>query len=92
MIELFQTANLDWMGKAKFFFYIKRSPLAHRMVRHLLKGGIKYGIDSGRHQRDVALPILQTWTVARQPAAAKALGNSEIQGVSDIATLTPTKY
>ena len=45
MIELFKQPNLDWMGKAKYFFALSGTLLAIGWAAIFFKGGIKYGID-----------------------------------------------
>ena len=45
MIELFKQPNIDWMGKAKYFFALSGLLLVIGWSAIFLKGGIKYGID-----------------------------------------------
>ena len=79
MIELFKQPNLDWMGKAKFFLLIGWSAI-------FLKGGIKYGIDfRGGTNVDVRFAHPPNVDQLRASLQRQGLGNSEIQGVSDIA-------
>ena len=56
MIELFKQPNIDWMGKAKYFFALSGLLLIIGWSAIFFKGGIKYGIDfKRRHQRGRAL-------------------------------------
>ncbi len=45
MIEFFKEPNIDWMGKAKYFFALSGLLLLIGWSAIFLKGGIKYGID-----------------------------------------------
>src|SRR5271165_4294926 len=86
MIELFKQPNLDWMGKAKYFFALSGILLALGWAAIFLHGGIKYGIDF-RGGTDVDVRFAKTPDVEqlRNGLRAQGLGNSEIQSVSDIA-------
>jgi preprotein translocase subunit SecF len=86
MIELFKQPNIDWMGKAKYFFLLSGLLLALGWAAILLKGGIKYGIDF-RGGTNVDVRFAQPPNIDRLRSAlqAQGLGNSEIQSISDIA-------
>src|ERR1700690_2541780 len=86
MIELFKQPNIDWMGKAKYFFALSGALLLIGWAAIFLKGGIKYGIDF-RGGTNVDVRFAQTPNVdeLRNGLRAQGLGNSEIQSVSDIA-------
>ena len=86
MIELFKQPNLDWMGKAKYFFALSGTLLLIGWAAIFLKGGIKYGIDF-RGGTNVDVRFAQTPNIdqLRNGLRAQGLGNSEIQGISDIA-------
>ena len=86
MIELFKQPNLDWMGKAKFFFTLSGLLLLLGWSAIFLKGGIKYGIDfRGGTNVDVRFAHPPNVDQLRASLQRQGLGNSEIQGVSDIA-------
>ena len=86
MIELFKQPNLDWMGKAKFFFTLSGLLLLIGWSAIFLKGGIKYGIDfRGGTNVDVRFAHPPNVDQLRASLQRQGLGNSEIQGVSDIA-------
>jgi preprotein translocase subunit SecF len=86
MIELFKQPNIDWMGKAKYFFLLSGLLLALGWAAIFLKGGIKYGIDF-RGGTNVDVRFAQPPNIDRLRSAlqAQGLGNSEIQSISDIA-------
>ena len=55
MIELFKEPNIDWMGKAKYFYALSGILLLVGLVSVISQGGIRYGLDfKGRHQRGCA--------------------------------------
>src|SRR5882672_8572630 len=86
MIELFQQPNLDWMGKAKYFFALSGTLLIIGWAAIFLKGGIKYGIDfRGGTDVDVRFAKAPDVEQLRNGLRAQGLGNSEIQSISDIA-------
>jgi preprotein translocase subunit SecF len=45
MIEFFKEPNIDWMGKAKYFYALSAILLVAGWTSVLLKGGLQYGID-----------------------------------------------
>ncbi|HYL84766.1 MAG TPA: protein translocase subunit SecF [Candidatus Angelobacter sp.] len=86
MIELFKQPNLDWMGKAKYFFALSGILLLAGWTSIYLKGGLRYGIDfKGGTNVDVRFAQAPNIDKLRSGLAAQGLGNSEIQGISDIA-------
>ncbi|HXH68682.1 MAG TPA: protein translocase subunit SecF [Candidatus Limnocylindrales bacterium] len=86
MIELFKQPNLDWMGKAKYFFALSGTLLIIGWAAILLKGGIKYGIDfRGGTNVDVRFAQAPNVDQLRNGLRGQGLGNSEIQSISDIA-------
>jgi preprotein translocase subunit SecF len=86
MIELFKQPNIDWMGKAKYFFALSGLLLAIGWAAIFLKGGIKYGIDfRGGTNVDVRFAQPPNIDQLRAGLQAQGLGTSEIQSVSDIA-------
>ena len=87
MIELFKQPNIDWMGKAKYFFALSGLLLIIGWSAIFLRGGIKYGIDfSGGTNVDVLFAQPPDIDKLRSALRAQGLGNSEIQSISDIAT------
>jgi preprotein translocase subunit SecF len=86
MIELFKQPNIDWMGKAKYFFALSGALLAIGWAAIFLRGGIKYGIDfRGGTNVDVRFAQPPNVDQLRGGLQGQGLGNSEIQGISDIA-------
>src|SRR5271165_770193 len=86
MIEFFKEPNINWMGKAKYFFTLSGILLLVGWSAILLKGGIKYGIDfRGGTNVDVRFAQPPNIDQLRSALQAQGLGNSEIQSVSDIA-------
>jgi preprotein translocase subunit SecF len=86
MIELFKQPNLDWMGKAKYFFALSGILLLAGWTSIFFGRGIRYGIDfSGGTNVDVRFAQPPNLDKLRSGLAAQGLGNSEIQGIRDIA-------
>jgi preprotein translocase subunit SecF len=83
MIELFKQPNIDWMGKAKYFFALSLLLLIVGWSAILLRGGIKYGIDfKGGTNVDVIFAEPPNIDRLREGLRSQGLGNSEIQSVS----------
>jgi len=86
MIEFFKEPNIDWMGKAKYFFALSGILLLIGWSAILMKGGIKYGIDfRGGTNVDVRFAQPPNIDQLRGSLQAQGLGSSEIQSISDIA-------
>jgi len=86
MIELFKQPNIDWMGKAKYFFALSGILLVIGWSAILFRGGIKYGIDfRGGTNVDVGFAQAPNIEQLRAGLQAQGLGNSEIQSISDLA-------
>jgi len=86
MIELFKQPNIDWMGKAKYFFALSGILLVIGWADILFHGGIKYGIDfRGGTNVDVGFAQPPNIEHLRSGLQAQGLGTSEIQSISDIA-------
>ena len=86
MIELFHQPNLDWMGKAKYFFALSGTLLVIGWAAILFHGGIKYGIDfRGGTNVDVRFAQSPNVDQLRNGLRGQGLGTSEIQSISDIA-------
>jgi len=85
MIELFKQPNIDWMGKAKYFFALSGILLLAGWTSIFFKGGLRYGIDfKGGTNVDVRFAQPPNIDKLRSSLAAQGLGNTEIQSVSDI--------
>src|SRR5260370_39492154 len=86
MIELFKQPNIDWMGKAKYFFALSGILLLAGWTSILFKGGLRYGIDfKGGTNVDVRFAQAPNVDKLRSALAAQGLGNTEIHSISDIA-------
>src|SRR5437879_7540124 len=86
MIELFKQPNIDWMGKAKYFYALSGILLLAGWASILYGSGIRYGIDfKGGTNVDVRFAQPPNVDKLRSSLAAQGLGNTEIQSVSDIA-------
>jgi preprotein translocase subunit SecF len=86
MIEIFKQPNIDWMGKAKYFYVLSGILLLAGWASILLKGGIRYGIDfKGGTNVDVRFAQPPNVDKLRSGLAAQGLGNTEIQSIGDIA-------
>src|SRR5258708_12081310 len=86
MIELFKQPNIDWMGKAKYFYVLSGILLLAGWASILFGSGIRYGIDfKGGTNVDVRFSQPPNVDRLRSSLAAQGLGNTEIQSISDIA-------
>jgi preprotein translocase subunit SecF len=86
MIELFKQPNIDWMGKAKYFYALSGILLLAGWASILFGSGIRYGIDfKGGTNVDVRFAQPPSVDKLRSGLAAQGLGNTEIQSISDIA-------
>jgi len=86
MIELFKQPNLDWMGKAKYFYALSGILLLAGWTSIFFGSGIRYGIDfKGGTNVDVRFAQPPNIDKLRTGLAAQGLGNAEIQSISDIA-------
>ncbi|HXJ07357.1 MAG TPA: protein translocase subunit SecF [Candidatus Acidoferrum sp.] len=92
MIELFKEPNIDWMGKAKYFYALSAILLIAGWTSIFLKGGpggggLPYSIDfKGGTNVDVRFAQPPNIDKIRSGLNAQGLGNSEIQTISDIAS------
>jgi preprotein translocase subunit SecF len=86
-MNFFKQVDLDWMGKAKYFFALSLTLLAvgtASLVRH---GGPYYGIDfKGGTVVDVRFAAPPPLDTIRSGLAQQGIGNSTIVPVSDIAS------
>ncbi len=86
MIELFKEPNIDWMGKAKYFYALSGILLIAGWTSIFLHGGLRYSIDfKGGTNVDVRFAQTPDLGKIRSGLAAQGLANSELQSVSDIA-------
>jgi preprotein translocase subunit SecF len=89
MIEIFKQPNIDWMGKAKYFFALSTLLLVVGWASVLMKGGpahggLPYGIDfRGGTNVDVRFAQPPNVDQLRTALTAQGLGGSEIQAISD---------
>jgi preprotein translocase subunit SecF len=87
MIELFKEPNIDWMGKAKYFYALSGILLIAGWTSIFLNGGLRYSIDfKGGTNVDVRFAQAPNIDKIRSGLTAQGLGNTEIQSVSDIAS------
>jgi preprotein translocase subunit SecF len=87
MIELFKEPNIDWMGKAKYFYALSGILLIAGWTSIFLHGGLRYSIDfKGGTNVDVRFAQTPNIDKIRSGLTAQGLGNTEIQSVSDIAS------
>jgi len=86
MIELFKQPNIDWMGKAKYFYALSGILLLAGWASILFGSGIRYGVDfKGGTNVDVRFAQPPNVDKLRSGLVAQGLGNTEIQSISDIA-------
>jgi preprotein translocase subunit SecF len=86
MIELFKQPNLDWMGKAKYFYALSGILLLAGWTSIFFGSGIRYGIDfKGGTNVDVRFAQPPNLDKIRGGLTAQGIGNTEIQTISDIA-------
>src|SRR6202140_5180973 len=86
-MEFFKQVDLNWMGKAKYFFGLSFLLLAAGMASIAAHGGLFYGIDfKGGTVVDVRFAGPPPMDTLRSGLAQQGIGNSTIVPVSDIAT------
>ncbi|HEX4379459.1 MAG TPA: protein translocase subunit SecF [Candidatus Acidoferrum sp.] len=89
MIEFFKEPNIDWMGKAKYFYGLSAILLVAGLISWLHQGGLRYGIDfKGGTNVDVRFAQPPNMDQLRAALRAQGLVNSEIQAVSSGVTAT----
>jgi preprotein translocase subunit SecF len=87
MIEFFKEPNIDWMGKAKYFYALSAILLLAGWVSIFAKGGLYYSIDfKGGTNVDVRFAQPPNIDELRKALSSQGLGNSEIQSIRDIAS------
>jgi len=85
MIEFFKEPNIDWMGKAKYFYALSAILLLVGWVSIFSKGGLYYSIDfKGGTNVDVQFSQPPDVDQIRKALSTQGLGNSEIQSINDI--------
>ena len=85
MIEFFKEPNIDWMGKAKYFYALSAILLLAGWISIFAKGGLYYGIDfKGGTNVDVRFAQPPNIDELRSALSKQGLGNSEIQSINDI--------
>ena len=83
MIEFFKQPNIDWMGKAKYFYGLSAILLIAGLISIISQGGIRYGMDfRGGTNVDVRFAQPPNIDQLRSSLATQGLGNSEIQSIS----------
>jgi preprotein translocase subunit SecF len=86
MIELFKQPNIDWMGKAKYFYALSGLLLVIGAISIISQHGIRYGLDfKGGTNVDVRFAQPPNIDQLRSSLGSQGLGDSEIQSISDIA-------
>ncbi len=92
MIELFKQPNIDWMGKAKYFFALSGILLLAGWTSIFFGSGIRYGIDfKGGTNVDVRFAQPPNLDKLRSGLTAQGLGNTEIQTIADIGASTSSE-
>ncbi len=85
-MEFFKQPNLNWMGKAKYFYALSGMLLLAGAASWVGKHGLRYGIDfKGGTLVYVRFAEAPPVDVIRSSLAAQGLGTSQIQRISDIA-------
>src|ERR1700752_4968799 len=85
MIEFFKEPNIDWMGKAKYFYALSAILLLAGWISIFAKGGMYYGIDfKGGTNVDVRFAQPPNIDQLRSALTAQGLGNSEIQSIGTV--------
>ena len=86
MIEFFKEPNIDWMGKAKYFYALSAILLLAGWFSIWQKGGLYYGIDfKGGTNVDVRFAKAPDVDQLRKNLSTQGLGGAEIQAISDTA-------
>ena len=92
MIEFFKEPNIDWMGKAKYFYALSGILLIAGVISIFLEGGLRYGIDfKGGTNVDVRFARKPNTDEIRSALRTQGLGNSEIQTISSSGTAMDSK-
>ncbi|HMI52678.1 MAG TPA: protein translocase subunit SecF [Candidatus Saccharimonadales bacterium] len=84
MIELFKQPNINWMGKAKYFYALSGILLLAGAVSIVRQGGLKYGLDfKGGTNVDVRFAQPPDIDQLRSGLQAQGIKDVEIQGIGD---------
>jgi preprotein translocase subunit SecF len=84
MIEFFKEPNINWMGKAKYFYGLSAILLLAGWFSIWQKGGLYYGIDfKGGTNVDVKFAKAPVVDDLRKNLSTLGLGGAEIQAISD---------
>ena len=84
MIEFFKQPNIDWMGKAKYFYALSGILLLAGWISVFMNGGLRYGIDfKGGTNVDVVFAQPPNIDAIRKGLSPQGLGNSEIESISN---------
>ncbi len=84
-MNFFRQVDIDWMGKAKYFFALSLTLLLIGGVSWVRKGGLRYGIDfKGGTLVYVRFAQAPPIDQIRKGLAQQGLGDSVIQRISDI--------
>jgi preprotein translocase subunit SecF len=84
-MEFFKQVDLDWMGKAKYFFALSLTLLLIGAASWVAKKGLYYGIDfKGGTMVDVRFAGPPPVEQLRSGLVSQGLGQSVIQPISDI--------
>src|ERR1700722_4011565 len=91
-MEFFKQVDLDWMGKAKYFFALSGLLLAAGVASIAAHGGLFYGIDfKGGTVVDVRFAGTPPIDTLRSGLAQQGIGNSTCFPVSDLTTSNGTE-
>ncbi len=86
-MNFFKQADIDWMGKAKYFYALSLTLLVVGGASLVAHGGPYYGIDfKGGTVVNVRFASTPPIDTLRSGLAQQGLGNSTIVPVSDIAS------
>jgi preprotein translocase subunit SecF len=84
-MEFFKQVDLDWMGKAKYFYALSAALLLLGVASWIMKGGLYYGIDfKGGTLVYVRFAGPPPVDQLRAGLVKEGLGTSEITPISDI--------
>src|SRR5579883_2289841 len=85
MVEFFKQPNIDWMGKAKYFYALSAVLLIAGWTSIFLSHGLRYSIDfKGGTNVDVRFAQPPNIDKLRSGLAAQGLANTEIQSIKDV--------
>lgn len=86
-MEFFGQVNIDWMGKAKYFFALSGVLLAIGIIACVRNGGLTYGIDfKGGTLVTVRFAQPPNLDTIRHALEARGITESTLQSIHDIAS------